>query len=826
MSISAIATAPRDPGAGVGGGPVEELRRLLRPEFLARVGWDAEVGVVAPARDDALLGLRECVVIDCQAATRAKWAELCTSCWERHKASGIALEAFTRTPSGKASRGEKPCRVAGCPRPTRVRERLCGTHSWHRKQHLDLTVQAWLARPEVVPLPSYGDCRVPACIRRADDQAGLCKPHVKQWRKARRGDPDADLAAWVRSAVPVSLGHVIVLKGLPDRVQLELLLGIQRRTDASLRTLPTTIRHLVKLAHARRAGSVFDLAEVRSTDIRHDAGAVLRSILAELYCALSDPERERAKDIWHLVVFGLTGTLDFTGISQPWLRAATKHWVAEDLPLHRGRQAATTSRDTINAVTRLSESLRLSRDDYGTDATRLGRGDVVTFTNRMVYLRRTGQMSEKKQLETLRRVRRFLDDLRALGLTRPPHPAAGLAGECTVRRGDVPREAEREARGRDLPPAASTVITENLGLLEARAGLDERRITELLIDTGRRPDEACALAWDCLERDHDGKPTLIYTDSKNDRPGRRLPISEATAALLVTQQSDVRARFPHTPVGELALFPRVKGNKDGTKPIPVSSYTNAHRVFVDTIEHLLIGPDGQPLDSTTVVPYSYRHTYAQRHADEGVNPDVLRELLGHRSTRTTTGYYRVTEKRVRAAVDRVSAHQVDGHGRQVFGQVSSLLAHEHARLRVGQVAVPFGICTEPSNVKAGGKACPYKFTCLGCGHFRSDPSYLPELKSYLQQLLADHERVQAATDIEDWARARLSPAEEEISTLRTLIRRIETDLDTLTERDRAQITEAINVIRTTRQTVSLGMPSVRPPAAETGRAHHDRTPHS
>ena len=54
------------------------------------------------------------------------------------------------------------------------------------------------------------------------------------------------------------------------------------------------------------------------------------------------------------------------------------------------------------------------------------------------------------------------------------------------------------------------------------------------------------------------------------------------------------------------------------------------------------------------------------------------------------------------------------------------------------------MCTEPSNVKAGGGACPYKYVCTGCGHFRSDPSYLPELKSYLQQLLADRERVHAA----------------------------------------------------------------------------------
>ncbi len=194
---------------------------------------------------------------------------------------------------------------------------------------------------------------------------------------------------------------------------------------------------------------------------------------------------------------------------------------------------------------------------------------------------------------------------------------------------------------------------------------------------------------------------------------------------------------------------------------------------------------------------------------------MLRDLLGHDSIQTTLGYYRVTEKRVRAAVDRVSSHQFDNQGRRVLHGIRGLLADEHARMRVGQVAVPFGICTEPSNVKAGGQACPYKYTCLGCGHFRSDPSYLPELKSYLQQLLADREQVQAATELQDWARTQLTPREEEITQLRDLIRRIEADVADLTEQDRARIADAVTVIRKTRQLVSLGMPAVRP-AAETG----------
>jgi hypothetical protein len=131
-------------------------------------------------------------------------------------------------------------------------------------------------------------------------------------------------------------------------------------------------------------------------------------------------------------------------------------------------------------------------------------------------------------------------------------------------------------------------------------------------------------------------------------------------------------------------------------------------------------------------------------------------------------------------------------------------------MRIGQVAVPFGMCTEPSNVKAGGHACPYRYVCTGCGHFRSDPSYLPELKSYLQQLLADSERLHAAADLQPWARAHAAPPDEQISQVRELIRRIEADLETLTDQDRARIENAVATIRATRQAVMLGMPAIRP----------------
>jgi hypothetical protein len=68
--------------------------------------------------------------------------------------------------------------------------------------------------------------------------------------------------------------------------------------------------------------------------------------------------------------------------------------------------------------------------------------------------------------------------------------------------------------------------------------------TQIGIDTGRRPEDILALPVDCLQHDKDGSPVLIYNNAKADRLARRLPITQATAAVITEQQERVRARFP------------------------------------------------------------------------------------------------------------------------------------------------------------------------------------------------------------------------------------------------------------------------------------------
>ena len=157
----------------------------------------------------------------------------------------------------------------------------------------------------------------------------------------------------------------------------------------------------------------------------------------------------------------------------------------------------------------------------------------------------------------------------------------------------------------------------------------------------------------------------------------------------------------------------------------------------------------------------------------------------------------------------MTALSFDRHGNRIWQDAAALLESAHARYEVGEVAVPYGRCTEPSNVQAGGGALPGPVPLRGCDHFRTDVSYLPDLTAYLDDLLRTRERLAAAINgVDEWARANATPTEEEITRIRRLIGRVNRDITKLSDPERARVEEAVTVIRKHRA-VSLGMPSAR-----------------
>ncbi|GAB3950291.1 tyrosine-type recombinase/integrase [Streptomyces sparsus] len=786
--------------------------RSLNPDFLQAINWNWDLRVVHFPSDHPVLAQGCCEVAGCQKRVD-RAGRLCSACHEHWQVSGLDKDAFITT-SRRTWRciGQSRCQVPDCERPRRTaRSGLCDAHHFHKAKR-GLSLQAFLALPELTPMPGFGGCRVAACYRdRHSPTIDYCSAHLQRLQLARRrGTFDGDEDRWRRMMSSVAVSGEVSLRGLPLRIVAELLLGFQARTAGGVRTHDHWLRQLGDKARVLGLTTIEDWG----TDSlnKTDRGLVrgCQQVLSRLG---STPETERTKDVWDLAVFGFSGTLNFTEIRQLALHEAVKVWAYNDIARRRGRGARSAMQSFINAIALLSESLWLQRDDHGNDHRLLGRTDVLSFCNRLGFLTENGEVSQASRCSIARKVRQVLSWMRTSGLTRPGQPLDGLPPDFALTMEDMPDEPEDTEAGRDLPEEVMQQLCDNLDLLEASSNREVRVCVEVLIDTGRRSDEAASLRWDCLDKDPDGTIVLLYDNNKSFRLGRRLPIAKETAAVITAQQQRTRERFPDTPVDQLRLFPTHRANPDGSKPI--KTIWGPHRSWVDKLPDFMVPMEvlenGNPVvrmlpfDKSRIFPYAYRHSYAQRHADRGTPVDVLNVLMDHRQLSTTQGYYRVTQERRREAVDRVAALQFDRHGNRVWRKVQGLMESEHVRRAIGEVSVPYGICLEPSNVAAGGHSCPLRFRCVGCEHYRTDVSYLPDLEAHLNDLLRSRERLMSTFEADDWAKSEASPSDEEIRRIRRLIERVKADLDDLSVEERNQIEAAVATVRRGRP-VMLGMP--------------------
>jgi len=806
--------------------------------LLVSVGWDPTTQTLAPDREHPLLGYPVCRVAGCELEA---WdpGGLCTGCRDRFRASGGAdVEAFCKAGASRKNRTRDRrclvCRVVRFERPVGTNDLClsCDGQRRRRQQSVRAYVDGDDEHPPATPRPTLGTCTVASCQRlAAHPETGLCGAHDGAWRLAGR----PELAIFGRGTAPC-LGDRsgrVVLAGLDENVITELLYGVQTALAEGRRVMPATLRHVVE--HLRRCGvsSVVDAIDMAAA--RTPVRWFLAFAADRVGLVRSSLETEQAKDVWDLRLWAAAGRLSFVGggtshrhsggqpsrpITQPWLKAAAKAWAADALTTH----TAGPVRAVIGAVGLFSEHLA-RRADAGVDQASLAHRDVAAFLTRLAHLQRAGTLSTGVRVRSLNLVARFLRDCREMGLTQPGAVLAGLPDDVVIRRAERPRGLRRDDEvGRALPEVVISQLLDpdNLDRLERLAGPTVKAAVELGAGVGRRTAELCSIRFACLDYDehvgadgeHRGSPVLVHDMPKVDKVGCRLPIHDREAAIITAQQAQVRAAFPDTPTDRLVLFPRPLKNPDGTKRIATSHLQRAMRAWVTALPRLdgpERGTDGHllPFPRELVFPYAFRHTFAQRHADAGTPVDTLKELLGHDTVRTTLGYYRVTAKRKRDAQDHLGPLQIDARGHRVRPGLTALTDTEAARDQVGQVAVPFGICTEPTNVAAGGHSCPFRHRCTGCEYFRTDPSYTPELRGYLTQLLADRERLTTAIPaLAEWARRDAAPSEEEIDAVRRLLRANDEVLAGLDDDDdRAAVEAAITTIRTQRAQLAVSFPT-------------------
>lgn len=734
--------------------------------------WDGDRLLIVPSPGGLLCPLDVCRVERCESLVDAA-SELCRAHGRQLAASGVAdigawlASSGPRPPQRHYLSGEA-CSVTGadgsrCGRPAFGAERMCHTHStdWKARSRSGASFEEFSAR--TAPLDSLGPCAVASCYLMACyKQSRLCGVHYHDW--SRQGRPKGrSFTAFLAEAPQPANARVLSLRGLPVLVRLELLYVIGCRRHEQIRTRAGVMRSYVDRLRADGVVSLVGLDPGRVDPTgKADEGRFARFAFDRVRLAYADPESERARDVWDLRVFGRSGRLDFSRISQGWLAEAAKSWAAARLAAVLARSAVSTLQHQVQAVGLMSAVLA-SGPGGGHDPGALGRADIERFLARAPTLtsalrRRT--YSPFRAAGIVQDCARFLRECREMGLL------LNLAPTFAIRRGEEGHRLNRDEPGRalpghvvaqldahigllaEVPGSVSGPAHRNRGVLGERAGEMAVLVYELLKGTGRRVGEVASLHLDCLDVDESARPVLIYDNHKAARMSRRLPLADASLVSSVrAQQAWVAGRFPGTPRESLWLLPRAAKNDGGTAHIDaelIAKWMRSWVVAIPSIDAGTFDEEGNPVpfDRKAIHPHAFRHTYAQTLADQGVAPSVLRDLMDHASLSATLGYFRVGEAKKRAAMELLARHTVDNRGTARPAPTGS---SRPARLReeLSWVAVPFGKCAEPSNVRAGGGACPIRYQCASCPHFESDPSYLPELTAYADDLRREREAMLA-----------------------------------------------------------------------------------
>ncbi|WP_434600471.1 tyrosine-type recombinase/integrase [Streptomyces sp. A5-4] len=796
--------------------------------------WDGLAGLFTGDVDNPGTVVYRCGTAAC--ASMARTRGLCTTCEKALKASPLGVKEFkavfvperNRVIAGQLAR----CAVGECPRES-VLWGLCNAHSSLRREDMLRTpgteLGVWVARQKPygpAPACSVGGCRYDARATR-----GLCSLHTRRWNKHLAGLPRAVPgpavdSAWLERQAPFLNFHQFSLAPLHPVARLEMLYALQQRDGRGQKIDPLAVRQAV----AHLADAVECLATASGGRLPRKTQANVDALVRESHRIVTgafdrfqgvDPATRPVLDLSELGVRAVRGgrtyrpgDVDVSALRQPWLRNILVSWISETKPttaeVRRGNRACQAAARALDM-----------QPGGGRDPAALSFADmnaVVDTFRHLFKLDGTGPMSSTAQSGLLSCFFKVLDYSRAAG-----HLDGMSAGFARHSSHVIKREetAEDEA-GRALPESVIAQLDSHTHLLgegitygrmtAAQINAMATTVYELLRDTGRRPYEIAQLRTTCLEYE-DGDWSLIWDNRKGRRNGRRLPITAESAQgvkawLTVRESLDLptgSAAFLFPPTGENGIVRHLVSEQ-------VAGFIRswADRVPVVLAEEL--GPDGErlPFDRSLIFPYALRHSFCQRHADAGIPPDVLRDLMDHRSMATTQGYYKVSLKRKRAAVNVMRLHTVDRVGRAA--PMASATAYQ-AR----SVGTPFGNCTEPSNVKAGGKACPIRFQCAACPSYRPDPSYLPAIEDHVRTLKADREMA-VMMDVDPFVVRNL---DDQIGSFQGVVATMRSLMEAMGVDERGEIEEAAAVLRKVRAvagtgSVSLPMPVF--PAARDGES--------
>jgi integrase len=692
-------------------------RGRLLGKLMASVRAEFRVEVFIPDPDEPVLGVKQCLVGDCDRSVSEN--VLCSAHARRWRQAGcVDVSLFAADPGPVLHGRSQPaqCMVTGCGYGVNA-HRLCMRHhlQWKRAGRPDPV--AWAGAVPAVP-SAAGErprCQLPFCaLWLENDKWPFCRSHTNRWRLL--GTPDVEEFTehcLVRGRARVDF------RGLAAQLSLEFQYAMQcRRDEQTIMTPPPMIGWAIRQAVDAGVVSLLDLSpdQWREQTARVTAW---QSATAFLLFARDSVETlrdgagweiEYPRDVWRLHKLpGITtspgkprarNNLRLDRITQPWLKILVKRWIR--LRLASGLSVATVLAD-LAALTRFSDFLTQVGD----------AGDELAGIDRALLERYLAWIPGQPGGPTVKEdcvtgVGMFFGAIRQHGWDDT------LPTTAVFFPGDLPPRPPRVTRRLAEYVMAQVEAPQNLARWTNPNG---RLVTLILIRCGLRASDACTLPFDCLIHDGQGAPYLRYVNNKMRREAA-VPIDEELEAEIRSQQQRVAARWP----GEHRhLFPHERGNSSGQRALTYYSYRGM-------LNHWLADCDirDEHGERATLTPHQWRHTFACRLINRDVPQEVIRVLLDHSSSEMTSHYARITDQTVRRRWEQ--AVKVNVNGEPVAIEPDGPLAQaQWAKTRYGIATqtLPHGYCGLPVQ-----KSCPHANSCLTCPVFLTGPEFLPELREH------------------------------------------------------------------------------------------------
>jgi integrase len=255
--------------------------------------------------------------------------------------------------------------------------------------------------------------------------------------------------------------------------------------------------------------------------------------------------------------------------------------------------------------------------------------------------------------------------------------------------GDAPPRTEALPKALDDSDAAKF-----LRAAQAQPRLLTRVVAEVLLRTGLRVGEFCALSGDAIRSGVDG--FWLHVPVGKLRNDRYLPLHPTLVGLI----GDYRAR--HVPDHHPLLLPRENGN-----PL--------NRCAVNRMLNRIARDAG----IGHVHPHQMRHTLATQAINRGMSIEAIAALLGHRSLDMTRRYARIADRTVADAYFDV-ADKVDA----LYATRPAPLPLTELHREISARMLGNGYCTRPRQLD-----CAHDSACENCVYFQTTIGFRPTLQA-------------------------------------------------------------------------------------------------